>query len=122
MAYRTIGSARESNRDNGSSNLPGPSFFIGDKMMNEVRLRLTPSEFGALWTHLRNGGDANGFHFGSWRLNPGSFITMNHIELIEEYNPDLRPRYENGKLTVDPLFHTWVKCLNSDNPIIEAVK
>jgi len=75
--------------------------------MQETRLRLTPSEFGALWTYLRNGGDANGFRFGSWRLNPGSFITMNHIELIEEHNPDFRPRWENGKLTVDPHFAVW---------------
>jgi len=81
--------------------------------MNETRLRLTPSEFGALWTYLRNGGDANGFRFGSWRLNPGSFITMNHIQLIEEHNPDFRPRWENGKLTVDPLFRMWVSTLDS---------
>lgn len=82
--------------------------------MTNTRLRLTPSEFGALWTYHENGGKMNmiGNGFLVTTPDPCYFIKSNGIELIEEHNPDFRPRWENGKLTVDPLFRMWVSTLS----------
>ena len=93
--------------------------------MTNTRLRLTPSEFGALWTYILKEPITEAFPMmrkmsfvapfnDEWKgpMTPDSFIDNNDIELIEEYNPDFRPRWENVKLTVDPLFRTWADCLN----------
>ena len=83
--------------------------------MTNTRLRLTPSEFGALWTYLKTATTAQISHRMGFMPcgRVDRFIEENDIELIEEHNPDFRPRYENGTLTVDPLFRMWVSTLDS---------
>ena len=89
--------------------------------MTNTRLRLTPSEFGALWTFLQSGGmfyvdyeHVKPFEWhGIEKLTPEFVMGKLEMELIEEHNPDFRPRYENGVLTVDPLFRMWVSTLDS---------
>ena len=93
--------------------------------MTNTRLRLTPSEFGALWTYLNKSEPIEWQRLGFipfW--TPFAFLSLHSIELIEEHNPDFRPRWENGKLTVDPLFRTWVDCLNEpgDMALLRAIQ
>ena len=92
--------------------------------MTNTRLRLTPSEFGALWTYFIGLSKVDDIiNLGHVPMaTPQRFIESNSIQLIEEYNPDFRPRWENGKLTVDPLFRTWVDCLGEDDPLLEALR
>ena len=75
-----------------------------------VRLRLSPSEFGALWTFLT--ADHYADRMMEWGFKPTAddpafFMTRNQIQLIDEDDPADPPRWENGKLTVPEMFGMW---------------
>ena len=79
-----------------------------------VRLRLSPSEFGALWTYLKSERDEfefpmgiqHGFyHWKNWTLD--DFLSVNKIQLVDEDDPADPPRWENGKLNVPETFGMW---------------
>ena len=74
-----------------------------------VRLRLSPSEFGALWTYFKSGGARgnDGFSCGPFSMSPSDFLTRNQIQLVDEDDPADPPRWENGKLTVPETFGMW---------------
>ena len=81
-----------------------------------VRLRLSPSGFGALWTYLKSERDEFGFpmgiqhgfyHWKNWTLD--DFLTVNKIQIVDEDDPADPPRWENGKLTThdEPGLDPW---------------
>jgi len=93
--------------------------------MTNTRLRLTPSEFGALWTYLKSGTEKHAYGLGFAFFHsdtPYGFQQWNHIELIEEHNPDFRPIYYNGILHVHPLFKTWLECDGDNMALLKAIQ
>jgi hypothetical protein len=75
-----------------------------------VRLRLSPSEFGALWTWIKNDAGFDGIKRGFsfvFPLSPETFLAYNKIQLIDEDDPADPPRWGNGKLNVPETFGMW---------------